>query len=258
MKITMYICDYCGEPIEYDEKKKYKTPEMGYPYIKKGGGGKNVHFHYNCLVKSYKEKKDLTKDAIEDLIADAERRHNSHIEKHLRKGTLTKDKFILRKATKKDKDSLVNYFYSHYGLRVLSKNASVLIDKLNAGEDYGNYKNIQISYIQLKNMLIYYNDDLMRIYKSKLKKGEKISPTERIVYDISIVIANLDDYNQRREKAYCEMNSIGSEEVVDYSKALEGTNKKRIKESQEEFEKLEMMKKFADEEIESLIEQEED
>ena len=41
---------------------------MGYPYIKKGGGGKNVHFHYNCLVKSYKEKKDLTKDAIEDLI----------------------------------------------------------------------------------------------------------------------------------------------------------------------------------------------
>lgn len=199
MHIEYWICDGCKEIIDNNEVTKYATPEMGYPFIPKSGGG--LHFHLSCL-KSYYKKKGKTDLEIADLLEDAERRHETSIKRKLKKGTLTKKKLETRKATKKDRDELVNYFYDYYGLKGMSKKLSTLIDKLNAGEDFDNIKNIRVPYYQLKDMLIYYRKDLDYAYKNKNKKDGFVNPQSRLFYDINIVINNIDDYANRREVMY--------------------------------------------------------
>ena len=249
MHVEYWICDYCKKEIERDEKKKYTTPEMGYPFIPKGGGGK--HFHYLCLIDYYNKKK-LPKNEITELMEDAERRHNVHISKNLKKGTLTKDKLVTRKATKKDREELFNYFYGYYGLKSVTKKLNTMVDSLNSGEDYGGIQNVQIPYFQLKDMLLYYRKELDKAYYSKNKKDGYVNPLSRIFYDIAIVINNLEDYVKRREVMYNQINNNkidGGETLRDFSQVLQGVDKQRQKESREEFEKIELMKKFVEEEL---------
>ena len=44
MHIEYWVCDYCKKEIERDEKKKYATPEMGYPFIPKERRKKTFSF----------------------------------------------------------------------------------------------------------------------------------------------------------------------------------------------------------------------
>lgn len=44
MHIEYWVCDYCKKEIERDEKKKYATPEMGYPFIPKERRRKTFSF----------------------------------------------------------------------------------------------------------------------------------------------------------------------------------------------------------------------
>ena len=251
MHVEYWICDYCNKIIDYDEKTKYTTPEMGYPFIPKGGGGK--HYHYLCLIKHYnKSKISKDKKKVAELIEDAERRHQAQIDKKLKKGNLTKTKLVERKATKKDREELVNYFYDYYGLKSTTKKLNSMIDALNKGEDYGDITNIKISYYQLKDMLIYYRKDLDKAYSNKNKKDGFVNPLSRIFYDVAIVINNLEDYARRREIVYNQLNNNkidGGETLVDYSQHMEGINKRRDEEAQEEFERIEMMKEFVANEL---------
>lgn len=258
MHIEYWICDRCKKVIDYDEKTKYTTTELGYPFIPKNGGGK--HFHYVCLLDYYNEDKKLSPSERAELIKDAERRHNTQIEKKkLKKGNLTSKKFKTRKATKEDRESLINYFYNHYGLQAMSKRLGVLIDRLNEGENYGNYKNIHIPYFQLEDMLIYYGKELTRIYNEKLKKESFVNPLVRINCDIAIVVNNLSDYITRRELVYNEINNNkpvdGGGQLKDDSERMKAINLERDKQSEEELQRIEMLKQFVREELD--FEQEE-
>jgi hypothetical protein len=254
MHVEYWICDGCNKEIDHNEKTKYTTTEMGYPFIPKSGGGK--HFHYLCLIEYYKKKK-LPPKEIAELVEDAERRHEAHISKKLKKGGLTKNKLTTRKATKKDRDELFNYFYGYYGLKAATKKLNSFVDSLNSGEEYGEIRDIQIPYFQLKDMLVYYRKDLDKAYSNKNKKDGYINALSRIFYDIAIVINNLDDYCNRREVKYNQINNNkidGGEELRDFSQALQGFDKKRQKESKEKFKKLESMEKFIEEELLSDLE----
>ena len=255
MHIEYWKCDYCDKIIDYDEKTKYTTPEMGYPFIPKNGGGK--HFHFLCLIKYYSEKKELSKEEIRELVIDAERRHNSHISKGLKKGTLTKNKLADRKATKADREELFGYFYDFYGLRSPTKKLNTIVDKLNSGEDYGDFKNTKIPYYQLKDMLIYYRKDLDKAYSNKNKKDGYTNPTSRIFYDIKIVVNNLEDYANRREIIYNLYNNNnqkvdGGESLQDFSVYLKWAQNERRKESKKDFEKNELIDKFVEENLINL------
>ena len=215
MHIEYWICDGCKEIIDNNEKTKYSTPEMGYPFIPKNGGGK--HFHYRCLLKYYERKRTNkpSEKELQELIEDAERRHETAIRKKLKKGNLTKKKLEARKATKQDRDELINYFYDYYGIKGLSKKLGTLIDKLNAGEDFDNIRDIRVPYYQLKDMLVYYREELDRAYISKNKKDGFMNPQSRLFYDINIVINNVDDYATRREVMY---NLVHNNVVIEEDK----------------------------------------
>lgn len=209
----------------------------------KNGGGK--HFHFVCLVKYYKDKK-YSQEKITELIEDADRRHDSHMSKTIKKGTLTKKKFNTRKATKKDRDELFNYFYGYYGLKNATKKLNSMVDSLNAGEDYDDIRNVKIPYYQLKDMLVYYRKELDRSYANKNKKDGFINPLSRIFYDISIVINNLEDYINRREVVYNQINNNkveGGETLEDYSIYL---NFKRSKKDSDDFKKIEELHELSD------------
>lgn len=210
----------------------------------KNGGGK--HFHFICLIKYY-QSKDYTQEKITELIQDADRRHETQVSKKIKKGTLTKQKFNIRRTTKKDRDDLINYFYGHYGLQRVSKRLNTIIDKLNAGEDYDGFKDVKIPYAQLKDMFIYYSKDLDKIYAQKMKKVGFINPAQRISFDLTIVVNNLEDYINRREVVYNELNNVSVEKdgtPLDLSLYLDF---KQHVDNNETFELTDRMHKYADE-----------
>lgn len=246
MHVEYWVCDRCKKVIDYDEKK-FTTKEMGYPFIPKGGGGK--HYHYQCLLDYYAAKKDLTNEKRAELIADAERRHEAQlIKKKIKQGNLTKGRVETRKSNKKDREALFNYFYDFYGLRGVTKRLNTIIDKLNAGEDFGEISGVQISYDTLKKMLLYYRKDLNNIYKNKQKKDGAISAIQRIFYDVMIMVNSYDDYLKRPEVLYNQTihNQVdGGEKIYDNSKLL-------VNRANKKDDRKEQMLKDIDEFLDSL------
>lgn len=254
MRVVYWICDGCKEIIDYDMKTKFSTPEIGYPYIPKDGGGK--HFHRSCLIKYYDEMTPkLSKQEIAELIADAERRHeNTLIKYKIKQGTLTKGKVDKRKAGKKAKDALINYFYDFYGLTNIPKGVNAYIDRLNDGDDFGDVVGVQIPYDQLKEMLIYYRKKLNDIHKNRIKKGIQVLPVERLLYDITIMINSISDYLNRPELLYNKTihNQIdGGEKVYDNSQYIKRSKKKKeeTKENQQLIEDIDEFLDSLDEEL---------
>ena len=201
MHVEYWVCDECNEPIDYNEKTKYTTPEMGLPFIPRNGGGK--HYHYSCLIKMYNRKRNLTNQEKAELIADAERRHLQRLNNEvLKKGNLSKEKLNRKKSTKKDRETLINYFYDYYGTRQVTKKLNLLIDNLDLGKDFGTVKNVKIPYAQLKEMLLYYRKDLDGLYFAMKKKGKVVTPLDRIYIDLKKMIDNYGDYLNRPEILY--------------------------------------------------------
>lgn len=245
MLIHYYQCDYCKEKIEDGKRKKYKTKEMGYPFIPKDGGGK--HFHYDCLEKYYKKQK-LSKQLIEELMDDADRRHSKHLTKDLKKGSLTKEKLEQRRATKKDRDSLINYFYNYYGAISIARGIQTTIDRLNRGEDVGGSKGTVIPYYQLEDMLVYYKNTLNSYYRSKKEKGKLVDVTDRIFFDIIFCINNIDDYAKHHKATYNQAHNVvkvdGGEEIFDNSKVLVANRAIKLRESEKLAQEVEQVKRL--------------
>lgn len=245
MHVEYWICDYCHKEIEYEEKKKYTTPEMGIPFIPKGGGGK--HYHFLCLLTHYRKKRNpkLTPEEIQDLMEDAERRHNTRVCRSLKKGDYNLDKLEKRRATKKDREDLINYFYNYYGIRVISKRLNALIDSLNDGKDFENIRNTKISYYQLRDMLIFYRNTLDKEYANQKKKNNNfVNPAQRLFYDIVIIINNLEDYSIRRAAVYNIENNVkidGGGKLEDYSKYFQYNVARKHKHDQQKLDEMDEM-----------------
>ena len=67
-----------------------------------------------------------------------------------------------------------------------------------------------------------------------------------MAYDISIMIDRLDDYNNRKEVLYNQVNNNNFNTIEDYSIYLEPFLRSKKEESRKEFEKIEEIKKFVE------------
>lgn len=254
MHIEYWECDKCGKVIEYETSKKFPTKEKGYPYILSISKGK--HYHFSCMLDFLNSKKNLTKVERAELIEDAERRHEKKIKnKKLTKGKLTDKKVKEITNSKADRESLINYFMSHYGLTAPSKKLSTLINKLNAGEDYDNYIGICIPFDQLEKMLIFYKKDLDSTYNNKLKKGNVMEPPQRIYYDINVVVNRLDDYlkmsdNLNTNSHSSSINNGG--EVADNSKIMKNVDSMRRKAAEKSLKEAEEKRRALREELDNM------
>lgn len=126
------------------------------------------------------------------------------------KGELTRQmsefgKIENSKEVRESRDKLFNYCYTHYGIKYIPKSIQETLKQLNNGTSK-TYGNIQISYDQMYDMLIYYQDDLFSLYKSNKSKGKLSSSNQRMAYDIAIIVDRLDDYENRKEIKYNEAN----------------------------------------------------
>ena len=108
----------------------------------------------------------------------------------------------------------------HYGASVISKKVQTTIKDLDEGKSK-TYNNIVIHYDKLLDMFLYYEDELMGIYKSKIKTGNApTNASQRILYDISVVVLNIDEYNSRKEVCYIQQDQKSDEELLDVRKYI--------------------------------------
>ena len=108
----------------------------------------------------------------------------------------------------------------HYGASVISKKVQTTIKDLDEGKSK-TYNNIVIHYDKLLDMFLYYEDELMGIYKSKIKTGNApTNASQRILYDISVVVLNIDEYNSRKEVRYIQQDQKSDEELLDVRKYI--------------------------------------
>ena len=124
------------------------------------------------------------------------------------------------KTTRSNRERLINYFMGHYGASVISKKVQTIIKDLDEGKSK-TYNNIVIHYDKLLDMFLYYEDELMGIYKSKIKTGNApTNASQRILYDISVVVLNIDEYNSRKEVRYIQQDQKSNEELLDVKKYI--------------------------------------
>lgn len=182
-------------------------------------------------------------------------------EEVLQKGNLTRQKVELakyesKKEVKEDRDNLFNYLYNYYGVKFIPESVQTLLKQLNAGTNK-KYKNIQITYRNLLDMLKYYQKNLLSLYANNIKKGKCKTSNQRMSYDIAIIIDRLDDYANRKEVLYNQVNNNNFNSTVDLTEFMKPINKRRDEEAQKEFERIEEMKDFVKNELVNLDEDDE-
>lgn len=204
-----------------------------------------VDCHKHCLMAwlQKKFKKDEQKVAEAYQIALEER--NKKLDKSRPKGKLTAEQVSVAKSQRINKENLINYFMGHYGTSIISKKILSLIKCLDEGtsNDYGN---VVISYEKLLDMFLYYEDDLFELYKKNLKKGKAPSnATQRIIYDLAVVVYNLDEYDSRKQSKFSQQDE--REEIIDVTKYIRRDKKKEEEIEKERREEIRKAREFADE-----------
>ena len=185
-------------------------------------------YHEKCLVEWLKKKFKNNKEKMSAAYKDSERRRNKAMDTAMKKGLLRSSEMEKAKTTRQDRERLVNYFMGHYGTSVLSKKVQTTIKDLDEGKSK-TFNNLIIHYDKLLDMFIYYEDDLMGIYKSKIKNGKApANASQRIMYDISVVVLNIDEYDSRKQVKYIQQDQRTDEELRDvrkYIRPIEDKNK---------------------------------
>ena len=150
------------------------------------------------------------------------------------------------KSTREGRERLINYFMGHYGASVISKKVQTTIKDLDEGKSK-TFNNITIHYDELLDMFLYYQDELMGIYRSKIKKGQQpANASQRIMYDISVVVLNIDKYNSRKENKYNQPDQRTDEELLDVKKYIQTDFQKEKAQTQED-EEIKRAKEYAEE-----------
>lgn len=217
-----------------------KVTETGYPYFYE----KKPH-HRACLLAYLRQQFPNDQEKVNKLFKEAEENHNKHVIGERKKGKLSSEEMEKAKSTRKGRENLVNYFMGHYGVSVLSKKVQTNIKDLDEGKSE-QFNKITIHYDELLDMFLYYEDDLMGIYKSKIKKGQDFAnANQRILYDISVVVLNIDDYKSRKQAKYIQQDQKTDEDLIDVRKYIL-TNNQNNTETEIDKEK-QMIKGFVEE-----------
>lgn len=245
--VKQIFCKHCkhrhpvvkGETPEQKEERKRKNEEDTLIYRKVTENGKiidesgeypyyyeKVAFHRECLLDYLKRKYKKNLDKINQIFEDIEQSRERTIDKGIKKGILKKKEVSNAKTTRETRERLVNYFMGHYGASVLSKKVQTTIKDLDEGKS-STFNNVVISYDKLLDMFLFYEDTLMGIYMSKVKKGEAPpNASQRILYDISVVVLNIDEYDSRKQVRYIQQDQKTEEELLDVKKYIQPTKKK--------------------------------
>lgn len=174
----------------------------------------------------------------------------------IKAGNLTKEMIEIgeneaRKEVIEMKEELFDYLKINYDTPFIPNDIQNHLKDLNNGNSK-KYGEIELDYYTILAMLKYYKQRLDSEYRSKVKKGENLTPSERIRLDISKLVDWLDDYNNRLELRYNQTihNQVdGGEKIFDNSKLLVNrTNKKD--------DRKEQILKDIDEFLESLEDEE--
>lgn len=202
-------------------------------------------YHEQCLLAWLRKKFKKDEIKINSAYDDSTRRRNKAIDTARKKGVLRSSEMTTAKTTRVNRERLTNYFMGHYGASVLSKKVQTTIKDLDEGKSK-TFNNVIIHYDELLDMFLYYEDDLMGIYKAKVKNGKApVNASQRIMYDISVVVLNIDEYHSRKQATYLQQDQRTDGELLDVTKYIrptEDTNK-----DEEMNQDKEMIKDFVEE-----------
>lgn len=180
-----------------DGKVTNEKGEPSYKYKKK-------KYHLDCLLAKLRRDLKKDEDKVQTSLMKIKAARQKFIDDSRKKGMLTSSEMENAKTIRNSRERLVNYLMGHYATSSLTRKVLSLIKNLNDGNG-GEMISIPVPYEQLLDMLIYYEDDLSYIAKNKQKQGKGfINPSQHILYDISCVIANIDEYNNRATARYTQ------------------------------------------------------
>ena len=117
-------------------------------------------------------------------------------------------------------EGLVNYLRIHYGFTYIPIKVQETLRELNNGTS-NKYLGITISYDKMCSMLKYYQRELFELYKGNVGRGKCKTKTERMLYDIRVMVDWLEKYDNRPERInYLKSKVDGGEEIFDNSKFI--------------------------------------
>ncbi len=144
-------------------------------------------------------------------------------------------------------EGLVNYLRIHYGFTYIPISIQETLRELNNGTS-NKYIGITISYDKMCSMLKYYQRELFELYKKNVVRSRCKTKTERMLYDIRIMVDWLEKYDNRPEVRYYNATHTkainGGEEIFDNSKVLVVNRAIKLKESEKLQKEVEQVKRL--------------
>lgn len=195
-KLTMYICDVCKKEIDVKQESRY--------YFKK------KFFHKDCFIKKLKRSKKpkYCQEEINFMVNKYERKAK---EPKVPKIKVPKIDAVKMRLDDKDYKELEKYLEARYKITIsLSPVIVNTLKSLNKGT-YAKANHKKVSYAQLQKMFIFYNNEIAKARTSVKSKFQ--SRQMEFIYDLSVVLARLDDYNKLQNNSilYKEDSSINTD-----------------------------------------------
>lgn len=158
----------------------------------------NCYYHYNCFIKRrmLKNENTLTEEEIIKIADDLVLK--------------TKDNKTVKNSI--DLDRLTYWLYENYNISSLPNLFFIKLKKINDGK-YANRLSKPIFYYELLQIFIKMKTYLDKINYKNEHKDKKMTGSQRVEYDLAIVINNYDEYIKWRQKQATE--SIEKQEIKD-------------------------------------------
>lgn len=150
---------------------------------------KKRYYHYDCFIKNMNEnnKDNLSEDQIITIA-------NEMVLK-------TPKLKVVQESI--DRDRLTYWLYNNYNISVLPNTFFIKIQQINKGT-FSNRVNVPISCYDLLQIFKKMKTYLDKVNNNNERKGKKIDISQRVNYDLSIVISNYDEYIKWKQKQKTE------------------------------------------------------
>ena len=144
-------------------------------------------------------------------------------------------------------EELFYYLRNRYVIDHIPIKVQETLIELNNGTS-NKYLGITISYDKMCSMLKYYQRELFELYKKNVVRSRCKTKTERMLYDIRIMVDWLEKYDNRPEVRYYNATHTkainGGEEIFDNSKVLVVNRAIKLKESEKLQKEVEQVKRL--------------
>lgn len=148
------------------------------------------YYHFNCYVK-YKKKNNEYNLSDEQIINSANE-------------LVIKTKLIKKVNDTIDRDRLTYWLYENYNISVLPSLFFSKLQRINEGT-FSNRVGVSISNYDLLQIFKKMKSYLDKINNKNERNGKTFEATQRINYDLSVVINNYDEYLKWKQKQKTEV-----------------------------------------------------